>query len=129
MVPYCASVYQGLSLFFESVFHIDYKICMIIMAAITGLYLILGGYVATALSDFFQGIVMIGGGVILMVGFVLGSPQVGGLTEGIARLGTIDPKSPLLWGSLFGNGSIILPLVSLILLTSVGTWGMPQMGT
>ncbi len=41
LVPYCASVYQGLSLFFEGVFHIPYQVCMIIMAAITALYLIL----------------------------------------------------------------------------------------
>lgn len=125
LVPYCASVYQGLALFFEGVFKIDYKVCMIIMAAVTALYLIMGGYVATALSDFFQGIVMIAG-VVLMVAFVLGAPQVGGLALGVEKLGMIDPKNPLL-GNLFGNGSIIIPLISLIILTSVGTWGLPQM--
>jgi len=122
LVPYCASVYQGLGLFFEGVFKIDYKICMIIMAAVTALYLILGGYVATALSDFFQGIVMIVG-VILMIGFVLSHQAVGGLASGLEKLGSIDPSL----GSLFGNGNIIIPLVSLIILTSVGTWGLPQM--
>jgi SSS family solute:Na+ symporter len=122
LVPYCASVYQGLSLFFEGVFHIDYKICMIIMAAITALYLILGGYVATALSDFFQGFVMIVG-VIMMIGFVLGNPMVGGLSSGLEKLGSIDPSL----GTLFGGDKTLIPLISLILLTSVGTWGLPQM--
>ncbi len=68
-------------------------------------------------------------GVILMVGFVLGNPAVGGLAEGAAKLGAIsaaDPKLPPL-GSLFGNFNTMIPLLSLIILTSVGTWGLPQM--
>ncbi len=122
LVPYCASVYQGLGKFFESVFHIPYYWCMIIMAVFTAFYLVMGGYIATVLSDFFQGIIMIGG-VILMIAFILGSPQVGGLAGGLAALGKINPSL----SSLFGDGSFILPLISLIFLTSNGTRGMPQM--
>ncbi|MFZ2538544.1 MAG: sodium:solute symporter family protein, partial [Oscillospiraceae bacterium] len=69
-----------------------------------------------------QGIVMIGG-VILMVFFIIRSDQVGGLSEGIPRLMEIMEKQEVL--SL--DGGQILKLVGLCLLTSVGTWGMPQM--
>ena len=48
MIPYTASVYTGLSRLFSMAFHIDYAYCMIAMAVLTAVYVILGGYVATA---------------------------------------------------------------------------------
>ncbi len=130
LVPYCASVYQGLGLFFESVFHIDYTYCMIVMAVLTAIYLLSGGYIATALADFFQGIVMIIG-VLLMMGFVLGSPQVGGLSAGLEKLSQVtDANIPNLGEALsapFGTANNAIGLISIILLTSLGTWGLPQM--
>ncbi len=125
LVPYCASVYQGLGIFFESVFHIDYIYCMIVMAVLTAVYLLSGGYIATALADFFQGIVMLVG-VLLMVGFVLGSPQVGGLSAGLEKLSKIPEVGPAL-SAPFGSAGNAIGLISTILLTSLGTWGLPQM--
>jgi len=125
LVPYCASVYQGLGYFFQSVFGIDYMWCMIGMAVFTAFYLLLGGYFATALSDFIQGLVMIVG-VILMLGFVLGNPAVGGAAEGLSKIAAIPEVGPSL-ASPFGSSKNALMLVSLILLTSLGTWGLPQM--
>lgn len=121
LVPYSASVYQGLSYLFEQIFGISFIYCMIGMAMVTGLYLTMGGYFAMALSDFIQGIIMIIG-IVLMVGYVLVHPNVGGLTQGLDRLRQIDPKlvSPV------GPGGF-RSLFSLVLLTSLGSWGLPQM--
>lgn len=122
LVPYCASVYKGLSYFFESVFHIPYEYCMIGMAGFTALYLLMGGYIATAMTDFVQGLIMIGG-VILMFVFIVTAPEVGGIAEGLARVGEIDPALVTAGGS----ENMVVLLVSLIILTSLGTWGLPQM--
>lgn len=125
LVPYCASVYQGLGYFFQSVFGIPYEYCMVGMAALTALYLVAGGYIATALTDFVQGIVMIVG-VILMVLMVVFSPNVGGLGAGLAKIAEIPDVGSAL-ASPFGSAENAILLISLILLTSLGTWGMPQM--
>lgn len=122
LVPYCASVYQGLSYVFEMAFHLPYQYCMIGMAVVSLVYLIAGGYKASSITDFIQGIVMLIG-VITMIFFIINAPEVGGLTEGLARLGRIDSSKAALFGSE-GNG---VSLVASIITTSVGTWGLPQM--
>ena len=121
LVPYTASVYQGISYIFEQVYGIPFSYCAIAMAALTAIYLILGGYFATALSDFIQGIIMLLG-VGLMVFFVLKTPQVGSLSEGLAKLAAIKPQL-VGWPS----GNDFVTLVSIVLLTSLGSWAMPQM--
>lgn len=121
LVPYCASVYQGISYFSETVLNVPYEYCMIGMAVLTAVYLIAGGYIAAALTNFVQAIVM-AAGIILMLLFVLGSPQVSGLSEGLSRIASITQSNP---GSF--NSSNMITLISLIILTSLGTWGLPQM--
>jgi len=111
LVPYCASVYQGLGYFFEMIFK--------------PIGLTIGGYVATALADFVQGFVMIVG-VVIMVFMVLGNEAVGGLSAGLSKLAEIPEIGPGL-AAPFGSPENAVGLVSLILLTSLGTWGLPQM--
>lgn len=124
LVPYSASVYAGLSYFFTSVLQIPYEYCMLFMAILTACYLVLGGYKATSLADFVQGIIMIFG-IITMIVFVVSNDAVGGLAEGARRLSEIpDVGSQLV--SVFG-GEKWLQLLSLIVLTSLGSWGLPQM--
>ena len=123
LVPYSASVYQGLGYLFERVFGIPFIYCMIAMAILTGVYVLLGGYVATAITDFVQGIIMIGG-LIFMVILVLKNPAVGGLSEGLARLSSIPKDGPNLVSLFSGNPT---NLFALVILTSLGTWGLPQM--
>ncbi len=123
LIPYSASVYNGLSSLFEIVFDIPGWIVMVCLAALTALYLFFGGYFATALSDFIQGIVMIVG-VILMIVCFMNSPQVSWDISKIAN----DPN--LTWFT-FGSDSTGLygstvSLISLILLTSLGVWALPQ---
>ncbi len=121
LVPYSASVYQGLSYLFEQIFDIPFIYCMVGMAVVTGIYLMMGGYFAMALTDFIQGVIMVVG-IVLMVIYVLIHPNVGGLAKGIESLHAIEPKltSPV------GPGGFI-SLFSLVFLTSLGSWGLPQM--
>ncbi len=121
LTPYCASVYQGLSYLFEMAFGIPFIYCILGMAVLTGVYLLMGGYLATVLSDMFQGVIMLFG-VVVMVALVLGHSAVGGLAEGVRRLSEIDPALTSLTG-----GANWFALLSLIVLTSLGPWGLPQM--
>ena len=71
LIPYTASLYNGLSRLFATAFQgVDYAVCVIIMAILTGVYVILGGYMATALNDFIQGLIMLGG-IVAVIAAVL----------------------------------------------------------
>lgn len=121
LVPYSASVYMGLSYFFESVFGIPYVYALGFMAVMTAFYLTMGGYFAMTLTDFVQGLVMIFG-VIAMIFFVVNSPQVGGFANIVPALSAVNPK---LAAPIGPPGPIAL--FSLVILTSLGPWGLPQM--
>jgi len=123
LIPYSASVYNGLSNLFEAVFSIPGWIIMIILAALTALYLFFGGYIATSISDFIQGIVMLVG-VVLMVFCFMNHENV---SWDLSSL-TSDPE--LNWitfgsekGGLYGHTATLL---SLVLLTSFGVFALPQ---
>ncbi len=117
LIPYSVSVYNGLSNLFEMVFGIEGWIIMLALAGITALYLFFGGYFATALSDFIQGIIMLIG-VVLMVVFFLKSEYV---AWDISSLNWFTFSSEN--KGLFGD---TISLISLILLTSFGVWALPQ---
>lgn len=122
LVPYSAAVYKGLGTMFNTIFPtVSVSVCMLIIAVLTAIYLVLGGYVATAYTDFVQGIIMILG-VAAMVIAIVKNPAVGGFAEGISRIKAIDPQLVSPWG-----GSNLKFLCMNILLTSFGTWGLPQM--
>ena len=126
LIPYTASLYNGLSRLFGMAFNIDYSVCVIVMAVLTGIYVIAGGYMATAINDFIQGIVMIVG-IIAVIAAVLNGQ--GGFAEAVSKLGEVsDPavsETPGVFASLFGPDPI--NLLGVVLLTSLGTWGLPQM--
>ena len=126
LIPYTASLYNGLSRLFGMAFHIDYSVCVIVMAIITAVYVIVGGYMATAINDFVQGIVMIVG--IIAVVFAVLKGQ-GGFAEAFNSLGQVtDPAvsdAPGAFNSLFGPDP--KNLLGVVILTSLGTWGLPQM--
>lgn len=126
LIPYTASVYNGLSRLFAMAFNVKYEYCIIAMAVLTAIYVILGGYMATAITDFVQGIIMLGG-IIAVVACVLS--EKGGFTAALKGLGEIsDPSVGAAAGSLnsiFGPDPI--GLLGVVILTSMGTWGLPQM--
>lgn len=126
LIPYTASLYNGLSRLFAMAFNIDYSVCIILMAVLTGIYVIAGGYMATAINDFIQGIIMLIGisAVILAV-----LQSQGGLMASLKGLAeVVDPEIsdiPGVFNSFLGPDPLNLMFV--VLLTSLGTWGLPQM--
>lgn len=123
LVPYSASVYQGLGYLFERTFGVPFVYCMAAMALLTGIYLLLGGYVATAFNDFIQGIIMLIG-IAFMIYFILSNPAVGGLSGGLQKLSQVPEVGPGLVSAFSAQPANLL---GLIVLTSLGTWGLPQM--
>ncbi|MDR1247504.1 MAG: sodium:solute symporter [Clostridiales Family XIII bacterium] len=122
LVPYAASVYKGLGVLFSSIFtSASPTLCIVIVAALTGIYLVLGGYVATTLNDLIQGFIMVVG-LIAMLLILAGRPEVGGISGATLNLSAIDGNLVDLFG-----GANIKQLIPNILLTSFGVWGMPQM--
>ena len=105
LIPYTASLYNGLSRLFGMAFHIDYSVCIVLMAILTAIYVIAGGYMATAINDFIQGIIMLAGIIAIIVAVLHGKGGV--------------------FGSFFGPDPV--SLLSVVILTSLGTWGLPQM--
>lgn len=124
LIPYTASVYNGLSTLFADAFPgIPYSAWIFIMAALTAVYVILGGYKATTVNDFIQGIIMLGGIAAVVL---LALKQAGGLSTALSELSLIPVSSESgNLGSLFGPDP--LNLLGVVILTSLGTWGMPQM--
>jgi len=126
MIPYTASLYNGLSRLFGMAFHIDYSVCVIVMAILTGVYVIAGGYMATAINDFIQGLIMLVG-IVAVIAAVLASK--GGFMAALDKMARVsDPtisKTPGVFASFFGPDP--LNLLGVVLLTSLGTWGLPQM--
>lgn len=128
LIPYTSSVYSGLSNLFEMAFDIKYTYCVIAMAVLTGIYIVLGGYMATAINDFIQGIIMLVGIVVVIMAVLSGK---GGFMHAIYNLAQIPSDVPATMGqsgaftSFFGTD--IKNLVGVIILTSLGTWGLPQM--
>lgn len=128
LIPYTASVYNGLSRLFEMAFHVPYQVCVIAMALLTAVYVILGGYMATAINDFIQGIVMLIGIVAVILSVL---HQQGGFVEAVGTLAQIPSEVPLTAGQPGAYASFFGPdpmnLLGVVILTSLGTWGLPQM--
>ena len=129
LIPYTASLFNGLSRLFSMAFPgIDYSVCVIVMAVLTAIYVIVGGYMATAINDFIQGIIMLIGIVAVIIAVLKVN---GGLTGSMMELAKLTAKTtagadfPGGFASFFGPQPIWL--LGVVLLTSLGTWGLPQM--
>lgn len=119
LIPYTASLYNGLSSLFGIAFDVPYWACIVVMAVLTGLYVIFGGYMATAINDFIQGIIMLVG----IVAVVIATLNVnGGLADSVKLLAENNGWE---YASILGPNPLFLTVV--VLLTSLGTWGLPQM--
>ena len=113
LIPYTASLYNGLSRLFA-------------MAILTAIYVIAGGLVATAVNDFIQGIVMLIGIVAVIAAVLSGK---GGFMASLSQLAQVSDSSvsdmPGAFASFFGPDPF--GLLCVVILTSLGTWGLPQM--
>lgn len=128
LIPYTASVYNGLSRLFAMAFSVPYGVCVAVMAALTCIYVILGGYMATAINDFIQGIVMLFG-IVAVIAAVLGGQ--GGFMNAVFKLSEIPSDIAVTQGQQGAFASFFGPdplnLLGVVILTSLGTWGLPQM--
>ena len=125
LVPYSASVYQGLALLFQVNLgkDIPYGAVVGMMGVFTGIYIVMGGYLALAVTDFLRGMVELVG-VIVMVAFLVW--KCGGFDAVTTQL-----ANPSTMPGLQNNPTALFPgwiiLASLVIITSFGPWGMPQM--
>ncbi|MDR0239884.1 MAG: sodium:solute symporter, partial [Deltaproteobacteria bacterium] len=126
LIPYTASLYNGLSRLFAMAFNIDFTICIVLTAVLTGIYVIAGGYFATAVNDVIQGIIMLGGIVAVIAAILMDN---GGFIAALDTLARVEDaaisSTPGIFASFFGPNP--LNLLSVVILTSLGTWGLPQM--
>ena len=128
LIPYTASIYNGLSRLFEMAFHVPYAVCVVVMAVFTAVYVILGGYMATAINDFIQGIIMLIG-IVAVIAAVLNGQ--GGFTQAVMQLAQIPSDVEATAGQPGAFTAFFGPdpkgLLGVVVLTSLGTWGLPQM--
>ena len=124
LIPYTASLYNGLSSLFGLVFNIPYWVVILIMAIFTGIYVVVGGYMATAINDFIQGVIMLFGIAAVIITVVMNN---GGLLEASKTLASIEGDAG--WSGAYSSffGPDPLALLFVVILTSLGTWGLPQM--
>ena len=126
LIPYTASLYNGLSRLFSMAFNVDYVWCVLGMAILTGIYVLVGGYMATAVNDFIQGLIMLVGICAVIASVLSGN---GGFSTAVESLSHIPSESaPALSGAFVSFlGPQPIYLLGVVLLTSLGTWGLPQM--
>ena len=128
LIPYTASLFNGLAQLFSASFALPYWGWVVIMAALTGVYAIVGGYMGSAINNFIQGIIMLVGIVAVIAAVLRGN---GGLMEAVAKLSegsattTAGTELKGAFTSFFGPHP--LQLLGVVVLTSLGTWGLPQM--
>jgi len=130
LMPYTASLYNGLSRIFAMAFHVDFVYCILGMAVLTAIYVVAGGYFATAVNDVIQGFIMIFGIVAVCAAVVSDN---GGLMNSLAKLAAIEEvnaygtPAPGVLTSFFGPDPV--SILAIVILTAFGTWGLPQMVT
>lgn len=123
LIPYTASLYKGLGSLFSDAFGVPYFVCIIAMAVVTAIYVLIGGYMATVWNDFVQGIIMLAGIVVIIIAVVM---NFGGFTQAINDLSSIaEGGQQGAYTSFFGPD--LYGLIMVVILTSLGTWGLPQM--
>ena len=119
LIPYSASVYKGLTSVCSVLLGVDERVCMIVIAIASLIIVILGGYDATLKADFVQGTVMLVGVICLIIA-VMRSQTVGGFSQGLQAIAQKTEELNLTAVSHMG-------LWATVLMTSFGTWGLPQM--
>ena len=125
LIPYTASLYNGLSRLFAMAFNLPFWVCIVIMSVLTAIYVIAGGYIATAINDFIQGIIMIFGIVAVIVAVILTNGGWDQIFVSLSQVPSETSQQAGVFTSFFGPDFISLFFV--VILTSLGTWGLPQM--
>jgi len=128
LIPYTASLYNGLSRLFAMAFGIPFEYCIWAMGILTAIFVVAGGYFATAVNDFIQGSITVIG-IVAVIAVALGSK--GGFMPAMDSLAQVNDSGiprgnvPGVFTSFLGPDPI--SLIGVLILTSLGTWGLPQM--
>jgi len=124
LIPYTAALYNGLAYLFNVTFSADvpYFVWILIISIVTAVYVIIGGLMSTAINSFIQGIIMLVG-IALVV--ICALNLNGGLMESLKALATKPGVGGWEFASIFGPDPV--HLIFVVLLTSLGCWGLPQM--
>ena len=126
LIPYTASLYNGLSRLFSMAFGINFLWCIIAMAVLTGIYVVAGGVLGTAVNSVIQGVIMLVG-IVAVIAFVL--KDNGGFMNAIDSLARVEDAAVSTTPGIFASflGPKPIDLLGVVLLTSLGAWGLPQM--
>lgn len=125
LVPYSASVYQGLGHLFEVNLNLSYLEAVLFMAGLTGVYLVMGGYFALAITDLVRGFMEFFGTILLIL---LIAQATGHGVFGAFQAGLTPDFAPAIYSpkpDALVPGAVLL--ASLIFMTSFGPMGLPQM--
>lgn len=119
LIPYSAAVFMGLSYLFEVSLGIPFLYVLIAMGFFTAFYVTLGGYRSMALLDAFFGIIMIVSVIVLIAFTLKHSNGLGSILD------ALESAHPALTRPVGPPG--LMPLLSIIILTSIAPFAMPQL--
>ncbi len=119
MVPYSAAVFMGLSYLFTSNFGIAYGYALLFMGLLTAVYLVLGGYKSMTRIDMIFGLIMTVGVIVLLISTIREGKGLENITSSLQQIkpALVKVVGPPGWW----------PLFSLVFLTSVAPFAMPQL--
>jgi SSS family solute:Na+ symporter len=134
MPLYASAVMIGGARFIETTFSIDYNIALFAFAAITAIYVVVGGLLAVIYTDSFQAVVMLVGMTLLLV---FTYSMLGGVTnanQALTNMANLVPQTlastgHLGWTEMPAIGSSIwLTMVTTIILgVGIGVLAQPQL--
>lgn len=125
LVPYSAGVYLGLRYLFQVALGMSEINALMFLAVLTSVYLVLGGYFAVTLTDFLMGIVMLFGAAAML--YILVGGAGGVFHANSLLLANPEITAPALQPGPPGSIPGWMTLASLVVVTSLGVWGLPQM--
>ncbi len=134
MPLYTSAVMIGGARFMETTFAIDYNLCLLIFAAITAIYVIVGGLLAVIYTDSFQAIIMLFAMTILVIFTYI---SLGGITnahETLANMASLVPAASQAagmtgWTSMpsIGSAQWLTLVTTIILGVGIGVLAQPQL--
>lgn len=135
MPLYAAAVLIGGSEFLSITLGLSYNSALVIFTVVTAVYVILGGLIAVMYTEAMQGVIMIGGMVVLFILTYALFPDAGGLTGINDALSNLTPPPDLIsqgmtgWTSMpsFGSPIWYTLVTTMILGVGIGVLAQPQL--
>lgn len=119
---YVSAQVVGAGKILSSTFNIHQIVGMAIGLSIILFYTMMGGFIAESWTDFFQGLIMV---VALVLMAIVGVISLGGLSNIVSKIGSIDPKAVLLSAGETGT-ALYIGLILGSLAIGLGYAGQPH---